>query len=482
MGFYANNNRAAESALWFWNNDLAVRAGSLDVLEFLNAVEPYDGRSCLRLTDLGKIHQARVERFVNDNYSDCLHTGSGVAWADLRTRRVGRYRAMPTDHALEVLRQHNKSLSGTEFESLVKTEDDISTWSSVASTSRGSESLPFADLPCRASMQGSCRQMVYGTTDTLYRYQYNKNEIVLPFRNDDLDETDVEYIARWNPALNMAGHTVAMERSSHTYPLRIILPHDWSRKLVYDVFGTPDNATKVVESSNKNFLGVAFIRYTITPVDEAAEDYVTRPPRNVPPGSMFFPLLLFGPLKPEKDNNWADNALGWSAFRLFNYRGLMVDLGDYAPRKRVTYSEVRDVMCKLREPDGPWRMFMVRRDGEEDDYHLLVRPKSRDGDADEATAVIQKRLIPACFDWMDKPGFKAGIRVRGMEWSEKQRDGCHFDGNQKCEKTTEQLRSLNGYKQYKYSNGGGEGRHGSWRPLTALWMVMVMLFTAVTPR
>ena len=105
-----------------------------------------------------------------------------------------------------------------------------------------------------------------------------------------------------------------------------------------------------------------------------------------------------------------------------------------------------------------------------------------DGDADEATAVIQKRLIPACFDWMDKPGFKAGIRVRGMEWSEKQRDGCHFDGNQKCEKTTEQLRSLNGYKQYKYSNGGGEGRHGSWRPLTALWMVMVMLFTAVTPR
>jgi hypothetical protein len=486
MGFYAHNASAARAARAFWESE--GRAGGPEVLEFVMNAVPCGRGSCLRLTEEGERHRARVERFVNDNYSDCLSLESKVAWADLRSRREGRYRAMPLEHARQVLRQHNASLVGTELSANTKPDDDLSAWGSEASYLQGAEELPYSDLQCRVSRQGECRQMVYGTTDTLSRYRYENDEIVLPFKNGEVDNSKVGYRSLWNPALNMAGHTVAMELSSHKYPLRVILPHDWTSKLVFDTFGTPDNYSKRVENSYDNFLGVVFIRYSTTAADRAAETKEHRPPHGIPVDSMFFPLLVFGPHEDPGQRGWTDNAIGWTAFRLFNYRGLMVDLGDYAPRKRVTYSEVRDVMCRLREPDGPWRMFMVRRGRSDDDYHLLVRPKSRDGpdggssaDDEEANAVRERLLTPACFDWMDQDGFKAGIRVRDMSWLERRRDGCHFDGMRTCEKTTSQLRLLNGFSHYDYgdASGGAARAADPWRPLTYIWLVAVLLSTAV---
>ncbi len=227
-------------------------------------------------------------------------------------------------------------------------------------------------------------QFVLGMQRALEAVEYGYfNIVVEPFSQGMVVEPSVS----WNPLANTAMMACCMRNSMSRFPMRIILPRGWETSIATDPLVAPD--------MDAHYMGLALVWY-----DDARAREATSTPNHLfhAAGCPVVPLIVMR--DPQEIGNITNNQLFYTAYALYTLDGLRVDWGDHAPRKRIIYYELLQVMSHMRHPNPEHRWYAYRvRNTADNDTHILV---STDPDAELKVDESAGALEPCTFMWDDE--------------------------------------------------------------------------------
>lgn len=375
-------------------------------------------------------------------------------WDELRTARRGRSCGISGETAASVIDQYNETMGrimqGVSMPPAVQyalPPDDLSAWPTAPKYTENAvvgskQEPPLADESIGDCSDNNddkmCRQMVYGPFETLAMYDLTSpryigspmlgvSAAVRAAGNQALKDAVWDANAKWSTLLNLAMHGVFMSRSTARYPLRFVLPEDWQTSL---------HRLRYKAGEKNAFAGVFLLRYD----DSGYTGAFDRFHAVTDSGARFIPLLLFRSDTPSYSGMELSST--YARFKLFNYAGYLVEWGDFSPRKRITWYELRDVMSHL--PEGGtsprWSLLRIKGgDGTSGNVHLLVRRHL--GEEDEAKVAAEEAklgLEPVCLAW--------GLTSDGkgtMQLVDRISDNCSYQGHAADHDTDDTVKKSN---------------------------------------
>jgi hypothetical protein len=351
-----------------------------------------------------------VATLVQKYYRGLLERGE-MSWADIHASRSRRAGGMDPETAATVIEGFNLKLPPSVREERWLSVDNMRAWPSnkvvfdqkAKDEGDGGDAAELRPIPSPPPPDD--RQLVFGIWGKeVARFDFTDQYIVGPWGEPTSEDgLDTSY----NILLNIAMATLAVGGDSTEYPLRFMLPGG-------DALGPALNRTQYTYSEKDELVAVLLLKF-----DATGSKVYDRPP-HVDRG--FVPLFVF------KMPHWSrtqDPLLRlqrtFENFKLLNYRGDLVDWGDYSKRKKVTYYELRDTMAHLTaHAPNPWTMLRVEETVGAVREHYLVRKTLGDAaEADKLRREAARGLLPVCVQWDERGSVRIvrrSERPPGIGW------------------------------------------------------------------
>jgi Poly A polymerase regulatory subunit len=343
-----------------------------------------DGEMILRLVDKFYGFAKKKSKDPADTVEKSKDPAERIDWNMLTTRLYPRYHLMTDEQAATVLTRRSQraavlvqtyeSYADPKHHELIALLEQTKTvlpnepWNWPSNPNYfGTRVLPYqhiSDMPCDPGKKDpNCKRDPKGTEDhgahfilgvcqDLAGLEKRPGNIVMPFGEELVKEPEVS----WNPLTNMAMMVACMNHSDRKYPMRIILHPGWENSLADDQTYSPP-----VEQ----YQGVVFVNFDDSDVDTTPQQgrFYNKNIR-----CKCIPLLVY------KDDSTTNNTthLFYTRFRLRTLDGHNIDWGDYAPRKRITYYELRQIMSYTRKETDPWHLSHPIADEDGGNIHLFV--------------------------------------------------------------------------------------------------------------
>lgn len=338
--------------------------------------------------------RVEVATLVQKYYSGLLERGE-MSWADIHASRSRRAGGMDPATAKTVIDGFNRKLPDSVRKARLLSAGNMTDWPSnlvvftQMARADGDGGDAVEKLPMPAAPRNGERQLVFGIWGKdAARFDVTNGQYIVgpwgePGEEDGLDTS-------YNILLNIAVATLAVDGGGSEYPLRFILPGGGA-------LGPALIRTKYTYNPDDELVAVLLLKF-----DAAGSSDYDRPP-HVDRG--FVPLFVF---KMPKWSRTTDPLLrlqkNFAMFKLVNYRGDLVDWGDYCKRKKVTYYELRDTMAHLTaHAPNPWTMLRVEETAAASSVHYLVRKTLGDAGLEAARLrrEAERGLLPVCVQWDD---------------------------------------------------------------------------------
>lgn len=367
------------------------------------------------MPDVNDSEKNAIRSLVMLNYPGLLENGV-VEYQELYNNRHRRAGGFSKDIACEIIQRYNAVHEGKSEDRSIRI-DNIKDWNTnpnsiiqhikddpnVSTTNldydipelghTGPYQLVYTPYP-KTDWNVKDKQEYYDFAKKIHTSNESTNSgtkyIVAPWRHDDNDPN--EPMSKWNLLLNQSVATMAVNSNPDTINMRIVLPSNYKEILASTPFNNADK---------QRMRAILILKYQ----NNKGQD-------NNLKESGFIPLFVFHWGKFEKTDAPISNRKTES-HTLWNYRGLMVDWGDWSKRMTITFYELRDVMAHLAatKEEDKWYMYKYEdKTNKSSLIHLFV----------SKTQIEHHNLIPQCFVWT--------ALKKGIELSNKKND-CTYEGN-----------------------------------------------------
>lgn len=331
--------------------------------------------------------RALISKIFEYHYESLGISDGTLDWDNLTERRRGRYHRLDLKDACDILGKVNEEassmLESTSRPIKKKNREDVqkmvgyncdkpSEWrNKFPFETKGRNAIPVVEN----ELSPDDPVFVLGLSSTLNYYKFDTTHMACPFAR----KYNVSPMVSWNVMTNMASVVCAMYNSKNAFPIQFILPSDMEAL-------SNDEQIAREEGTYRGFIVLRFKPEDFYDEEKSFGHFV-RPADNVfedPAIVLFVYRNRFG--------NPNEVFSGWTPFSLVNVNSKMVDWGDFSPRKRITYYEIRQVMAHLAADGSEFRAYELTGGADHGDRHIFV---GRHSDP------RSKGLVPACFEWDD---------------------------------------------------------------------------------
>jgi hypothetical protein len=342
------------------------------------------------ISDINEDDKTSIVKIFDYHYNIPYTTDNGSSrildWQRLIERRKGRYHKMSIEDAADIMDDTNLEaqrilsqqlqIPKLEKKDIAKMKDYYCTntfgWrKKFPFKTKGKKQIPTItgiELP-----ENSDPIFVLGLSPNLNEYEFHDTHMACPFSR----QFNVSPIVSWNVMMNMASVVCAMYNSNIAFPIQFILPKQLENL----------NIDEQIERNEKNYKGFVVLNFNSEDFYAKTNTYQNfRFPRDETLQDSAIVLSVY-------ENNFGNPDevySGWTKFSLIHPNGMIVDWGDFSPRKRITYYEIRQVMAHVTSPGSEF--FAYEFDGATDTGHRhIFIGKKPDKEIDTLKRV--------CFDW-----------------------------------------------------------------------------------
>ena len=317
---------------------------------------PYTNSETDANADIQALYKSHYGKPLGFPASVAYGKDGSLSWDKMCEKKRGRYAYMPIEMADRIIERRKELARKTfteegsprthELLSLIE-QESCSNPNNWPDHFKDDVAVKRDDLPAgRLFANEENKTVLYAMMQDMKKeFTYDRSKYIFnPFPEDYVTTPELS----WNVLINMAAVACALENSKNTFAARYLI--------------NPNQSFASSDMSNYEYMGCILLKFDKLFYPGKTEK--NRFCKFVNENAKDCRVIIL-PVYRKKDDVNSTNTKGihWEKYRLFTSKGFTVEWGDFAPRKRFTYYEVRQLFAQIHNTYGiGWYVYELSRE------------------------------------------------------------------------------------------------------------------------